>query len=293
MRSKALNPFFEKLSEDPRLQDHWIKSPWAFIQSAPAPKKSQKAVAVLCHPDDEGVRLNNGRPGAARGPERILYYLGRMIYQFKKTPPIRIISDEFHSGDLSTRHANAKELAKSLLSMGYRLITLGGGHDYGFPDASAYYEVHGGKILNIDSHLDVRPVVNGKLNSGTPFFRFIEAYGGRPLVQWGIQEQCNALSHFDFAKASGAKIYGPGEKLKKISGSVGLSICLDAFSGIRGVSAPCFAGLNPTEGVKTVNTYKQNSSWLGLYESAPELDPLTEDSARFGALLAYYFIHAL
>ncbi len=139
----------------------------------------------------------------------------------------------------------------------------------------------------------MRPVVDGRLNSGTAFFRFIKKYGGKPLTAWGIQEQCNALSHFEFGKARGAKIFAFNQKLPKLSGPIGLSICLDAFAGIRGVSAPSVVGLSTNQGLEIVDALKKNSKWLGLYECAPKFDPLTEDSARLGALLAYRFIHNL
>ncbi|MDB5038559.1 MAG: formimidoylglutamase [Bacteriovoracaceae bacterium] len=291
MRPKTLKINLDTLRSDPRLVQEWKSLEWNSALTLPPFSKSLKQVAIIGHPDDEGVRLNNGREGAAEGPSRLLYYLGRMVHRTKETPPILIISDSISRPSLESRHIETEKRVRHLLKLNCRVITFGGGHDYGFPDASAYYQTCKGKVLNVDAHLDVRPVLEGRLTSGTTFFRFIQKFGGRSLIEWGIQDQCNAISHRNFARKSGAKILDSKSKMPKISGPVGLSLCLDAFKGIRGVSAPCFVGLDPEQGVEVVDAYKKKSQWLGIYECAPKYDPINEDSARFGALLAYRFIH--
>lgn len=273
---------------DPRLQNHWRLSPLKKLSAA----RNPNSIAIVSYPDDEGIRLNGGRPGADRGPQAILKYLGRHVYRFEQTPEIVVLEDQAKSKSLASRHEWAEENAKIIFDRGYRLVTLGGGHDYGYPDAAAYYEKFHGKILNIDAHLDVRPVQKAKLNSGTPFFRFIERFGGKDLVAWGIQKHCNAVAHRTYSEKHGAQIFDEKTFRPRIPGSVGLSICLDAFQGIRGVSAPAMVGLDPRQGVDAVQIFSPKSAWLGLYESAPSYDPLSEDSARFAALLAYHFIHS-
>ena len=75
--------------------------------------------------------------------------------------------------------------------------------------------------------------------------------------------------------------------MPQIEGKVGLSIDLDAFEGIRGVSAPAMVGLKTTQGLHAVDHYSAHAPWLGIYECAPKYDPVNEDSARFGALLIF------
>jgi len=273
-------------SQDPRLEECWR---WASSADLSSPK-TKKSVAILSYPDDEGVRLNNGRPGASEGPARILYYLGRMIKQ-SKTPEIIVLGNRFPQLRLSERHEAAEENLHLVFKKGYRAISLGGGHDYGFPDAAAFYRSFKCKILNIDAHMDVRPVVDQKLNSGTAFWRFAEKYKGSSLISWGLQEHCNAESQKDWARSKKIKLLSYTQAMPKIPGRVGLSICLDAFAGIRGVSAPSVLGLSPEQGAKVIASFGKRSPWLGLYESAPRYDPQTEDSARLAAILAYRFIH--
>lgn len=282
MRSKTLSP-----STDPRLSSSWKTCAANELKRS----SSRRDLVILSHADDEGVRLNNGRPGASEGPERILHFLGRMVLQ-TKSPQIFVLSDRKTHLRLSERHEAAEQIASKVLSMGYRLITLGGGHDYGFPDASAFLKTGGSKVLNIDAHMDVRPVLDDKLNSGTAFSRLIERFSGRCLVEWGIQYQTNSESQLHWAQKQGTKVFSFEKPLPRLSGSVGLSICLDAFAGIRGVSAPQFLGLDPMQGLQAIRRYGKRSSWLGLYECSPSLDPQTHDSARLAAALAYHFIHA-
>jgi formiminoglutamase len=282
MRSKTLSPTL-----DPRLSNHWKTCAANELKRA----SSRRDIVILSHADDEGVRLNNGRPGAVEGPERILHFLGRMVSQ-SKSPSIFVLSDRKTHLRLSERHEASEQIATKIFSLGYRLITLGGGHDYGFPDAAAFLKCGGSKVLNIDAHMDVRPVIDDKLNSGTAFSRLIERFGGRCLVEWGIQSQTNAESQIQWALKQGTKIFSFEKPLPKISGKVGLSVCLDAFAGIRGVSAPQFLGLSPVHGLQAIRRYGKRSSWLGLYESAPSLDPQTQDSARLAAAFAYHFIHS-
>src|SRR5665213_2317879 len=131
MRSKTLVTE-QSLRSDPRLADHWIKMEWKSVEKQAAFSKSSKQIAILTYPDDEGVRHNNGRAGAAEGAERILHFLGRMVYRGKETPPILIISDALNAPYLEKRHEDAEKRLLHLLKLNCRVITLGGGHDYGF-----------------------------------------------------------------------------------------------------------------------------------------------------------------
>lgn len=273
---------------DPRLTEHWQN---VFIKNLPA-KAEKNAVCIVSYADDEGVRLNNGRLGASEGPARILYYLGRMV-QRNETPSIVVLQDRLLQPSLEKRHAAAETAMLDLFSRGFRVISLGGGHDYGLPDTAAYFQSFKGKIVNVDAHLDTRPVIDLKLNSGTAFFRFMERFSGKHLIHWGLQDHCNAASHWKHAKTNGCKLLRAKDPMPKIKSKVGMSICLDAFSGIRGVSAPTFTGIPTEEGMKFVDFHSPRSKWLGLYECAPRYDPLNEDSARLGAVLAYRFIHGV
>jgi len=288
MRTKTLKKAKpQPPNHDPRLESHW-----KYRASSDLRAPDKNSVVIVSYPDDEGVRLNNGRPGANEGPARILHYLGRMVLR-DSCAPLIVLSDKFSQLRLVERHEAAENLGRSLLEKGYRVVTVGGGHDYGFPDASAFYSTFKGKILNIDAHLDVRPVIDSKLTSGTPFSRFVERFGGKALIEWGYQKHANAESQIQWAESKGVKLFSDRKPLPKITGNVGLSICLDAFKGIRAVSAPAMVGLDTSDGLEAVRTYAKKAPWMGIYECAPRYDPQNEDSARFAALLIFWYLNSL
>lgn len=271
--------------KDFRLRDHWKQVSLNELLREPPPI----GVVLVSYPDDEGVRNNHGRPGAKEGPSRILHFLSRLVLH-KNCPPIYVLKDRLQKWDLSARHRQAEENLRAILEEGHRVVTIGGGHDYGYPDAAAYYEIHGGKLINIDAHLDVRPVEKA-IGSGTPFRRFVERFGGRDLIEWGLQVQSNSPAHIAWAKSKKVSLYSSSSKWPRIKSKVGLSVCLDAFAGIRGVSAPALVGPSCKDGLELVAYYSKNSPWMGVYECAPKLDPVTEDSARYSAILIYHFIY--
>lgn len=61
---------------------------------------------------------------------------------------------------LLDRHKRARECVRQLNENSKKWISLGGGHDYGYSDASAFLDVYKNEalVINIDSHLDVRPM---------------------------------------------------------------------------------------------------------------------------------------
>jgi len=272
--------------KDPRLADIWSVCSLKKWRSS-----TTQDVVILSYPDDEGVRWNKGRPGANQGPKRILYYLGRLVHRAAFLGTVKVIQDFPKKLSLAKRHDWAHEQVHKFLSEGVRVITLGGGHDYGYPDARAYKQVSGGRVINVDAHLDMRPMIPKKINSGTAFRRFLDEFSGDDLVTWGTQPQANPDEMLAYAQSKTTKIFSYRDPMPKLEGPVGLSICLDAFVGIRGVSAPAIMGLSTEQAAECVEFYRSRSRWLGLYESAPKYDPLNEDSARLAAILAHRFIY--
>ena len=131
-------------------------------------------IVILGCPQDEGVRRNNGRIGAAGAPDAIRT-------QFYKLTPFNIKKKIFDLGDvvlgstLEETHDTHCEVVKQVLKDGKRLIVLGGGNDISYPDGKAMAEVFGPEWwigINIDAHLDVR--ISEQRNSGTPYRQLLE-----------------------------------------------------------------------------------------------------------------------
>lgn len=131
-------------------------------------------IVILGCPQDEGVRRNNGRPGAEHAPSAIRE-------QFYKLTPFNIKKTLFDLGDtkigstLEETHDTHASVVARVLRDGKRLIVIGGGNDISYPDGVAMAEVFGRKnwiAINVDSHLDVR--IADQRNSGTPYRQLLE-----------------------------------------------------------------------------------------------------------------------
>lgn len=131
-------------------------------------------IVILGCPQDEGVRRNNGRVGAAAAPDAIRA-------QFYKLTPFNIKKRLFDLGDvligssLEETHDTQKAVVKQILLDGKRLIILGGGNDISYPDGCAMAEVYGPDKwigINVDAQLDVR--IADQRNSGTAYRQLLD-----------------------------------------------------------------------------------------------------------------------
>jgi len=131
-------------------------------------------IVILGCAQDEGVRRNNGREGAAFAPSAIRE-------QFYKLTTFNIKRKTFDIGDvklggtLEETHDTHAQVVTQILRDGKRVVVLGGGNDVSYPDGRAMSEVFGPEWwigINIDSHLDVR--IAEQRNSGTPYRQLLE-----------------------------------------------------------------------------------------------------------------------
>jgi formiminoglutamase len=176
--------FFRKNDRnDPRLGE--------IVSSDPNDYRSADVVILGC-PQDEGVRRNKGREGAAAAPDAIRA-------QFYKLTPMNIKRRIFDlgntniGGSLEETHDLQLAVVKQVLQDGKRLIILGGGNDISYPDGRAMAEVFGPEWwigINIDSHLDVR--TDQPRNSGTPYRQLLDEGHLRPTYFYEVGFQ----SHF-------------------------------------------------------------------------------------------------
>ncbi len=307
-------------SEDLRIGDLISISQDSVLANIELTIKKQKAnsFCFLGYPDDEGISLNGGRPGAKLGPSYIRKYLSRMTPANLNTINLAAtdLGDISLQGELSSRHQIASDLAELVLKNNQRLISFGGGHDYGFSDGAAFLNSYKGNVkplvINFDAHLDVRPTDKG-FHSGTPFRRLLEKYHGQfDFIEIGIQDQCNSPHHRRWAEEQGVHII-PWEKLQgtpleqtlpqilieqtdlTVKRPVYLSIDIDGFSS----SVAPGASQSWPQGF-TANDFFSFFSWLmqtvdirvlGIYEVSPPLD-VDDRTSRLAALIAYRFMMA-
>lgn len=295
--------------QDPRLSEFFL------------PRTEQKApsicpFALAGYPDDEGISLNGGRPGASEAPNVIRRMLSKMTPPHLDVPS-PLIEDW---GNLSTeiplkqRHEEVFKAATQSYNENRKWIGLGGGHDYGYPDCAAFVECFKSEstkplVINIDAHLDVRPLTQG-LSSGTPFFRLLESHSGFDFLEIGIQSQCNSLHHLNWLKSKGGR-YLNWETIEDSSQSLSqlvkqtlgdwlqvnrpcfLSVDIDAFSSsyAMGCSQSWPTGLEPGQFFPLLGRLSDifDIKGLGIYEVSPPLD-LDHRTSKLAALILHRFL---
>lgn len=272
-------------------------------------------------PDDEGIKNNGGRPGAALAPNRIREFL------YKMTPPafsqaslinLHDIGNLKTNSDLATRHEQAVSILTNALLQHKNLISFGGGHDYGYVDGKSFLNYCSANnqnpiVVNFDAHLDVRPMDKG-ITSGTPFFRLLSEQKF-DFFEIGLQEQCNSKSHLQWLTEHGGKylpltdLYSEDDhsqsfnfksfenlfaKITNPKRPCYISVDIDAFSNAyaMGCSQSFATGFEPLGFFKMFNYLLQNFDVkvLGIYEVSPPLD-FDNHTSKLASLIAYKYIH--
>jgi formiminoglutamase len=287
---------FHANPEDPRVVTKLVNAP-------------EKADYVLSgYPDEEGIKLNGGRMGASLAPHEVRKAFYKMTIGCLPPSTIYDAGNVSTELDLADRHKVALLQNEKFYRQGKFVMSIGGGHDYGYPDAQAFLNAHQDSklkpvVINFDAHLDVRPTEQG-LTSGTPFYRMLTANPKScHFFEVGIQSQCNSKSHLEWCESQGGHIIMLDDIEKKNLFSVAkktfarfkknpcfISVDIDAFSSAYapGCSQSWPVGLKPEDFLKTFDFLFQqfDIKGIGIYEVSPPLDvqPLT---SRLAALILY------
>ena len=149
------------------------------------------ALALLGLPDDTGIKLNGGRPGAAEGPTALRAALAKYGTAWDGRGGRRLAAGLYDAGDvepapgsderaLVETHARVERAVAALHERGLVPICVGGGHDLTAPAVTALSRAAGGAVggINVDAHLDVRE----RVGSGMAFRRLID--GGFVAPRW-------------------------------------------------------------------------------------------------------------
>jgi formiminoglutamase len=292
-------------SSDPRLGD---------FARAFKGNEASETVVIAGYPDDEGITINGGRPGASKAPGTIrrAFYKMTPHLMVKEPPVIADHGDLMLNMSLSERHGMVREAAATALSRRLRWIGLGGGHDYGFPDAAAFMDVFQKEsplIINFDAHFDVRPTTKG-MSSGTPFFRLLEEFAKVEFWEIGIQSQCNSQNHLKWLEDRGAQVIlwddimssgvglvdrvvaRMGESLLRPRPTF-LSVDIDSFSSAYapGCSQSFATGFDPAEFFRLFDLLcaRLDVRALGVYEVSPPLD-VDDRTSKLAALILHRFL---
>lgn len=197
---------------DPRLSAIWT------FPGQPHGSAASCNFALLGFPHDEGVARNGGRVGSALGPAFLREHL-------KKIGPL--VNPEFDIdlsdvrltdfGDVSgcaaleELHQQLEDRVAEVLAAGHLPLVCGGGNDQSYRNARGLLRSlgHGrAAVVNVDAHLDVRPLLEGgRPHSGSPFRQLLcdPQFQGR-FVEFAAQGNQCSKSHADFVKEKGGRI---------------------------------------------------------------------------------------
>jgi formimidoylglutamase len=270
-------------------------------------------------PFDHGVVLCNGRPGAAGGPTAFRQALLRQgstydvdhqvdfdHLRLADAGDVKVVPE-----DVPASHDRLTVVAETVLAAGAVAVVIGGGHDATFATVRALqrrWPACGG--INVDAHLDLRAVKDGRIGSGTPYRRILEELRmpGENLVELGLHGPANSREHLEYAGQQGVRCHAAGRlaedgwrqvfdsELARLAGrceALFVSIDLDVFPAAfaPGVSAPGVEGPSPAEGRQLAFLAGSNPK-VRLFELM-ELNPkhdIDERTARLAAALLGAFL---
>lgn len=269
---------------------------------------------------DEGVRRNQGRPGARNGPAAIRSALANLAY-FQS-------ASAYDAGDVLCDNQNleqaqttlAKHVSNILQHSGFPII-LGGGHEMAWGSflglANYLNNIDPQRrigIINFDAHFDLRNP-QPQPSSGTPFRQISEWCDDRHkpfhYMALGINQSANTAALFEYAKQKNVRWYTDvdctlnrldeigtclADFLKHID-DLYLTICLDVFpaSVAPGVSAPAAPGVEPVVVIKLIQMLKtlcEKQQVIWRLSDIAELNP-NYDQDNHTAKLAARLIHEI
>jgi len=269
-------------------------------------------VGILGYAGEEGVKRNQGRLGTAEGPNAIRKSLGSLAFHLPDTSRIFDYGDVYtENSDLESSHELITDTVFNLLETKHFPILLGGGHDLALAHGRGIYKYLASKnqtlgIINMDAHFDLRPTIDGKGHSGSPFLQLAQENPDTfKYLCLGVQRSVNPKSLFETADKVGAKWMVMEdfrmnnweviqEKILWFLDSVDkiyLSVDMDGFSSAfaPGVSAPSPMGFRPEFAFKVFELLSSSKKLISL--DVVELNPAFDHdqaTARLAARCAEY-----
>jgi formiminoglutamase len=276
-------------------------------------------IVLLGFPHDEGVGINEGRVGAKRGPERFRSWLERFgtVQNPEQDTDLSVLSVT-DAGDipaeipLSEAHARLTQTVGAILVKGGIPFVVGGGNDQSYPNALALLHHREGNpvgVINIDAHLDVRPLIDGQAHSGSPFRLLLENnwFQGENFIEFAAQGSQCSREHAQYIHSKNGRVLwlddilrkGPAVESFRIAlgdlasncSSLFVSFDLDSIAGsdAPGVSCPGVLGLSARDAI-SIAWQSGRHPLVSLFDLS-EYNPIIEDerTGRLAAGLFYYF----
>ncbi len=279
----------------------------------PLDQMDQPGIALLGICSDEGVRRNQGRHGARKGPNAIRRALAPMAWHLDQ-PLYDAGNIHCELGNLEELSHRQAELVSRLLEQDHFPLLLGGGHEIAFGSYLGLQQFLTGRvegdigIINFDAHFDLRQ--DHQPSSGTPFLQIAGHCREHDLpfhyLCLGVSETANTAALFQRADQLGACYLRDDqlnswqleqacqllEQFIRPLAAVYLTIDLDVLpaASAPGVSAPAARGV-PLEIIETLideirGLAGHRLRLADIAEYNPELD-IDHRTARIAARLCH------
>lgn len=301
--------------DDPRLGEYLQR--WNGDVAALTPGRP----VLIGFPQEEGVRRNHGRPGTAQAPNAIRRWLATLVPWDPITDAdlaalkILDLGNIRMVGTLEDTQTALGAVVAGVLGSGAIPVILGGGHETAYGHYLGYVaaELPVG-FINLDAHLDVRPTMDGRGHSGSPFRQMLEhpthALPGKRYVCLGAQRHAVAREHVRYAVEQGCVLGWADDVAGKLAKQMEsacrrfatahcqAAVSLDAdavhVAEMSAVSAPNVRGLSGGEVLDGVRSAGANPTVASfeLVEFSPPLDR-DDQGARWAALAVWHFLVGL
>lgn len=289
------------------------------LNSEEIPQINAPSWALLGYACDEGVKRNEGRIGAVKGPDAIRKQLAKLPNHLSANTALMDTGTvDCKDGDLKKSQTVLSRTVTQLLKQNTFPILLGGGHDIAFGHYNGikkYLDSESKKksigIINFDAHFDLRSNETNN-NSGTPFYQIAnECKMDQSKFRYmclGIRRDANDRTLFgtaedlevsyiekkDFKQLHFHKIKDKIEQFIKGVDYVYTTIDLDGFSSAYapGVSAASPMGFSPEIVLECLDIIIESKKMISLdiAEMNPNLD-IDHQTAKLAASLVHYVVH--
>ncbi len=162
---------------------------------------------------DAGVERNNGRIGAAQGPEALRNQLKNLAWHNGDQQIIDFGDVKVSDSDMEAGQALLALQVGAALTKVSRLLVVGGGHETAYASFCGLRRAlpTGSKIgiINLDAHFDLRCPDDRGPSSGTPFYQIQELVGADSFHYFclGVAKESNTEALFKRANQWSVQYY--------------------------------------------------------------------------------------
>ena len=281
-------------------------------------KDKKKAIAFLGYACDEGIKRNQGRIGAGKGPDAIRNALGKLPNHLEKNVDFLDVGTlECQDGKLENIQTHLSEKVALLLEKGTFPIVIGGGHDIAYGHYNGIKKYVGPNtsigIINFDAHFDLRSDSNGS-NSGTPFYQIAQDCkidtstfnylclgirrdaNDRTLFETATKLGVDYIENKDFTMQNTSIVFRKLQDFISKVDHIYVTIDLDGFSSAYapGVSAPSPMGFCPKIVLESLGSILNSKKLISIdiAEMNPKYD-IDNHTAKLAASLVHYIMYAI